>query len=63
MKVRSYAYDGGKPEELCPVSGGCKLLPFWCEACQIAVAEKRCPLCGLKAKKIRPGGSEADRRG
>jgi len=30
-----------------------KYLPYWCESCRQAVAEKRCPLCGLKAKKIR----------
>jgi predicted RNA-binding protein with PUA domain len=26
---------------------------YWCEVCEKTVAEKRCPSCGLKAKKIR----------
>jgi|GEM_PF-1745270 len=28
-------------------------LSFWCETCQLLVPEKRCPSCGLKAKKVR----------
>jgi predicted RNA-binding protein with PUA domain len=28
-------------------------LPYWCDVCERAVAEKRCPYCGLKARKIR----------
>jgi len=49
--------DGGKPEEVSPV-GGSKLLPYWCDNCQRQVVDKRCPLCGLKTKKVRPGISE-----
>jgi len=26
---------------------------YWCEVCGKTVAEKRCPSCGLKARKIR----------
>jgi predicted RNA-binding protein with PUA domain len=32
-------------------SGGVPI--YWCESCRKAVEEKRCPLCGLKAKKVR----------
>jgi tetratricopeptide (TPR) repeat protein len=28
---------------------------YWCPNCNRAVAEKRCPLCGLKAQKMRTG--------
>lgn len=27
---------------------------YWCETCQQLVADKRCPGCGLKARKVRP---------
>ena len=27
---------------------------YWCETCERIVAHKRCPLCGLKARKIQP---------
>jgi predicted RNA-binding protein with PUA domain len=27
---------------------------YWCESCQETVEDKRCPLCGLKAKRMRP---------
>jgi hypothetical protein len=30
------------------------LLQYWCETCQLLVMEKRCPSCGLKARKVRP---------
>lgn len=44
----------GEKEEkpACSVCGKGRQLLFWCENCKQAVAEKRCPLCGLKAKKI-----------
>ena len=28
-------------------------LPYWCETCRRLVAEKRCPDCGLKCRKVR----------
>lgn len=28
-------------------------LPYWCEMCERLVPEKRCPGCGLKARKVR----------
>lgn len=27
-------------------------LRYWCGTCEKAVAEKRCPFCGLKARRI-----------
>ena len=38
----------------CPFCAG-QELPYWCDTCRRAVAEKRCPLCGLKARKFRGG--------
>lgn len=29
---------------------------YWCDVCNREVAEKRCPFCGLKARKIREEG-------
>jgi predicted RNA-binding protein with PUA domain len=29
------------------------LLSYWCETCKRPVAEKRCPGCGLKSRKVR----------
>lgn len=28
-------------------------LPYWCDTCRRPVPDKRCPGCGLKARKIR----------
>ncbi len=28
-------------------------LGYWCANCQRTVPQKRCPLCGLKARRIR----------
>jgi predicted RNA-binding Zn-ribbon protein involved in translation (DUF1610 family) len=46
---------GNKPGEDCPDCGADESLLFWCDTCEEAVPEKRCPLCGLKAKKIQDG--------
>ncbi len=36
----------------CPFCGeGAPL--YWCETCRQVVQEKRCPLCGLKARRLR----------
>ena len=51
MTARICRCCGGEGK-VCPVCGGEKLLPYWCETCGKAVADKRCPLCGLKAKKL-----------
>ena len=36
----------------CPACGG-EQAAYWCESCKQVVDDKRCPLCGLKAKKLR----------
>lgn len=48
----------GKPGEVCPVCGEGDLPGYWCEVCNQAVMEKRCPLCGLKTRKIRGKSDE-----
>ena len=40
------------PETGCPECCAAPLA-YWCEVCQQQVPEKRCPLCGLKARKMR----------
>ena len=47
-----------KTEVACPVCEERKLPGYWCDVCGRTVAEKRCPLCGLKARKIRRAGAE-----
>ncbi|OGU14045.1 MAG: hypothetical protein A2076_11945 [Geobacteraceae bacterium GWC2_53_11] len=37
----------------CRLCGTDMLLPYWCETCKKLVAEKRCPACGLKCRKVR----------
>ncbi|MBC8017827.1 MAG: hypothetical protein H7X83_04805 [Verrucomicrobia bacterium] len=43
---------GNMPEN-CRLCGGDESPGYWCEVCGRAVPEKRCPLCGLKARRIR----------
>jgi predicted RNA-binding Zn-ribbon protein involved in translation (DUF1610 family) len=40
------------PEAGCPDCGKFQL-SYWCDICQQEVPEKRCPFCGLKARKMR----------
>ncbi len=47
------ACAGGKPGEGCPACAERELPAYWCDSCRQAVAGKRCPLCGLKARKRR----------
>ena len=45
---------GGKDEgDACLLCGEREMFSYWCDGCKQAVAEKRCPLCGLKAWKTR----------
>ena len=44
-------YDDKGPET-CRTCGSDTTLPYWCETCQRPVPEKRCPCCGLKARKV-----------
>ncbi|HEY6873318.1 MAG TPA: hypothetical protein VI298_11400 [Geobacteraceae bacterium] len=46
------ARGAGKPDEICSACGERQPLPCWCDTCKRAVAEKRCPLCGLKTRKM-----------
>ncbi|WP_298270684.1 hypothetical protein [Geobacter sp.] len=42
----------GKPGEKCPFCMGEERW-YWCEVCREAVADRRCPRCGLKTKRMR----------
>jgi hypothetical protein len=46
--------DTKRSEEPCPERREAEPQQYWCETCERIVAGKRCPLCGLKARKIRP---------
>jgi len=46
------------PRESCPVSEKREPPDYWCEICGQVVTDKRCPLCGLKTRKIRMEGGE-----
>lgn len=50
---------GKHPETPCRICGG-TWFPYWCETCERLVPEKRCPFCGLKARKVRRSGTDAD---
>jgi len=49
---------GADPPESCPVCEKRECLGYWCEICGQVVTDKRCPLCGLKARKMRMEGWE-----
>ena len=44
---------GAKEGEGCSICGSDAAPLYWCESCGEYVEEKRCPLCGLKAKRVR----------
>lgn len=48
-----------RPETTCRTCGTDTPLPYWCETCERLVPEKRCPCCGLKARKVN-GPAECD---
>ncbi|UFS71993.1 hypothetical protein LPW11_07315 [Geomonas sp. RF6] len=48
----------GQNESSCGGCGGLDLDLFWCESCRRPVAEKRCPLCGQKARRARPSDGQ-----
>lgn len=50
------SFPAGESQGVCPGGDGVNDLPYWCQVCRQAVAEKRCPLCGLKARKLRGRG-------
>jgi len=45
----------GNPGVECPVCRMGEQPDYWCDTCRQAVTGKRCPLCGLKARKMREG--------
>jgi len=54
---------GDQEKESCAVCRiGQELLSYWCQTCHVAVAEKRCPHCGLKAQKKRDAASASRAR-
>jgi hypothetical protein len=53
-----YCTCGANPRESCPVCDKKEPPGYWCETCVQVVADKRCPLCGLKARKMRMEGGE-----
>jgi len=40
-------------EGACAACGEREAPAYWCDHCGQTVYEKRCPLCGLKARKMR----------
>jgi len=48
MMVRTECGEGS-----CSGCPGEEVFGFWCGSCQRSVPEKRCPYCGLKARKKR----------
>ena len=44
--------SGEQKRDICLECGGVTAPGYWCETCKKAVPDKRCPLWGLKAKKI-----------
>jgi predicted RNA-binding protein with PUA domain len=43
---------GGKHEPSeCAACRGEDVFAYWCDSCERSVPEKRCPYCGLKARK------------
>lgn len=61
MSDEKYTCSGKKPGEVCAVCAESGLPLYWCDACGQSVTEKRCPLCGLKARKIRHTPSSQSR--
>jgi predicted amidophosphoribosyltransferase len=53
MIIENKACAGHVANPECRLCGGDETPGYWCEVCGQEVAEKRCPLCGLKARRIR----------
>jgi hypothetical protein len=45
--------SGREDDPACQLCAKLAELRYWCEVCERPVAEKRCPLCGLKARRMR----------
>jgi predicted RNA-binding protein with PUA domain len=52
MEERKCGCGGESRQDSC---AGCHegIFAFWCDSCERSVPEKRCPYCGLKARKKR----------
>ncbi|ACM20278.1 hypothetical protein Geob_1921 [Geotalea daltonii FRC-32] len=51
MNDRQCTCPGGMQDLQCEV---CSQRPtYWCDNCKKEVPEKRCPLCGLKTRKMK----------
>ncbi|HEY5513674.1 MAG TPA: hypothetical protein VIK40_08525 [Geomonas sp.] len=57
MTTKECGCSGEKPQGVCAACRGEAIFSYWCESCNRSVPEKRCPLCGLKARKKRPADS------
>jgi predicted RNA-binding protein with PUA domain len=44
---------GDNPRKACPVCEKRESPGYWCEICGQVVTDKRCPLCGLKTRKVK----------
>ncbi|HEY3307510.1 MAG TPA: hypothetical protein VGJ93_03555 [Desulfuromonadaceae bacterium] len=44
---------GAGNRQKCPNTADMVTNEYWCEGCERLSPEKRCPLCGLKTRKIR----------
>jgi predicted RNA-binding protein with PUA domain len=40
-------------EKSCTACHSEEIFSYWCDSCERSVPEKRCPYCGLKARKKR----------
>lgn len=58
MGVKACMCGKESKEEVCSVCAERESSRYWCESCLQIVTEKRCPLCGLKARKVRADDSE-----
>jgi len=52
MTEKNCRCEVGRPESS-PCCRAEQIFAYWCETCQVSVPDKRCPQCGLKAKKKR----------
>jgi predicted RNA-binding protein with PUA domain len=44
---------GDNQRKACPVCEKRESPGYWCEICGQVVTDKRCPLCGLKTRKVK----------
>jgi hypothetical protein len=54
---KTCACVGAEPEGHGRRCDGEERLAFWCDICRRPVAEKRCPGCGLKTRRMAKGNA------